>query len=231
MQGNQNSLPLEQRVARLEGKLGWRNLELQIPKQFTLWSVALLGLALFFAYLGLGMPNHYYQLVLAVLTICLCYQRGWLLRAPGIGFWLTATLNSLVLATLFKLFIGSGKRFPWYWLQYPVLRSAPRQDSSMLPSIPSFELQWEPSALALWSADLTIIQTFLLLITLFGALVEFQPFASFTALLLIVFSLPALASFEWQWVFPALITAAVALYAQTPAAHQRDAQKPQTAAS
>ena len=109
-----------------------------------------------------------------------------------------AALNTAVLAILFKLVIGSGKRFPFDWVAYPTITNNPAPDGKekWTTVIPNIDLSWQPSAVAAWSIDLTIIQTFLMLITLLGALFDFQPFISLTALLLILVSIPALVAFE-----------------------------------
>jgi hypothetical protein len=74
---------------------------------------------------------------------------------------------------------------------------------------------WPAMPIADWEVDLTLIQTFLLIVTLIGALFRFQPFVSLTAFLLILVSLPAFAEFDWRFVFPAMMTAAVGIYLQT----------------
>ncbi|HQH26720.1 MAG TPA: hypothetical protein PLP17_04925, partial [Oligoflexia bacterium] len=172
---------------------------------------------------GLGLPNHYYQVVLAALTIALGYHRGWFAACAGGARWILGLLNVCVLSLLFKLVIGGGVRNPFFWISYPVIvKSPPAEKTGLLPAMPDLQIGWEPTTLAQWSFDLTIVQTFLLLITLVGALFEFQPFISFTAFLLVVVSLPALVSFEWSWVFPAIVCAAVGLYLQSSAAHERE---------
>lgn len=208
-------LTMEERVARLEGKLGWRRRALVLSGRRIGGSYALLAFAVVFAYFGLGIPNHYYQLVLAALTVFIAYQREWFVPPKRGIEWGLVALNTLVLTLIFKLVIGSGKRFPLGWLYYPSLSSAGDKEGSWTNVIPKFELSWQPSPIAEWSIDLTIVQTFLLLITLIGATVEFQPFISLTAFLLILVSLPALVSFDWPWVFPTLIIAAAAFYVQS----------------
>ena len=209
------TLSLEERLARVEGKLGWRRRALILSTQRIVSSYVLLTIALILGYFGLGLPNHYYQLVLSALTIFIAYQRDWLVPPKRAVEWGLVAANTLVLTLLFKLVIGSGKRFPLDWLYYPAFSTSGPVEGSWTNVIPKFELNWQPSPVAQWSVDLTIIQTFLLLITLIGATVEFQPFISFTALLLILVSLPALISFDWPWVFPTIIVTAAALYVQS----------------
>jgi hypothetical protein len=214
-------LSLEERVLRLEGKLGWRQLSYTLKPQLFPWSLLLLAAAFFCGYAGLGLPNHYYQIVLAMLFVALFYHRGWMARPVKAVHWLLAVMNTLVLSLLFKLLIGGGHRFPFSWLYYPnIQRNVAEGDKGWIPSMPDVSIAWEPSTIAQWSIDLTIVQTFLLLVTLIGALIDFQPFISFTAFLLVVVSIPALVSFDWPWVFPAIIAAVVGLYLQSAEANQ-----------
>lgn len=215
-------LSLEERVARLEGRLGWRRIEYSLNQQQVVLSFVGLLLALSCAYMGLGLPNHWYQLVLAALGIGLCYHREWLIAAPyRVVAWLLGLLNTALLAMLLKLVIGSGQRFPFFWALYPKIETSGTETRSWNEVLPKLAMSWEQSALALWSVDLTIIQTFLLILTFVGALVEFQPFASLTALVLVLISLPALVGFHWAWVFPALLLSTLALYLQS-ASYQED---------
>ena len=209
-------LSLEERVARIEGKLGWRHHRLILTKERALGAFVLLVLGLWCGLVGMGRPNHFYQLALAVLAAVIAYHRDWLIYPRRAAEWVLAVLNTAAFAILFKLVIGSGKRFPLEWLYYPTIgKAAPAEKATLPDLIPQFELSWQPSPMTEWSLDLTIIQTFLLLVTLIGAAIEFQPFASLTALLLVVFSLPALVSFDWPWVFPAILLLSGALYVQS----------------
>ena len=211
-----DALPLEQRVARIEGKLGWRRNQFQLSTSIARISVVVSILALVFGLLGLGMPNHFYQVVLAILAVWLGYHREWFIAPREKVYWILAPLNAAVLSILFQLVIGSGKRFPFFWALYPTLEKTPRgQKEGWTDVVPDIALAWQTSALADWSIDLTIIQTFLLLITLIGALFDFQPFISLTAILLILVSIPALVGFAWPWVFPAMIAGGIAIYLQS----------------
>ena len=222
MQTEEADLSLEERVARLEGKLGWRDRTVGLKPKYTFSALALLLFSLVIALKGLGLPNHYYQVVLAALTIALLYHQQWLALPQKPLEWSLAVLNTAVLSLLFKLFIGGGKRFPLFWIQYPTVQKAAQAEDTKAWTdvVPDLDLSWVPSSAAEYSIDLTIIQTFLLLITLVGALVEFQPFISLTAFLLILVSLPALVSFNWPWVFPALVAAVIALYLQSEAVNE-----------
>ncbi len=195
------TLSLEERILRLEAAIpkaiGTQYLS---SRQFLL-SFVLAFVASTLAFKGMGEPNHPYQIALAILTVALAYHRRWFRFPSKTHQWAIAAVNCLTLAMINKLLIGSGVRQPFYWAQ--------------LPTVSSWNLQWAPVALASWEVDLTLIQTFLLLVTLIGALFRFQPFVSLTALLLIVVSVPAFAGFQWQWVFPALAASAVAFYIQS----------------
>ena len=211
---------LEERVARLEGALGWgsRTYEYLDGKRFIL-SVLFVLVGIGVGLGGLGQPNHIYQFVFATISVGVAYNRAWLLWPRQTYQWILAGLNCWLLAILYKLVIGSGTAQPLQWLRLPVLGNdastqAADKSSSWAPKIPSIDLRWEEIGLTATEIDLTLMQTFLLLITIIGCAFEFQPFASLTALLLIVASLPAFLSFEWQWVFPTILMGALGLYLQ-----------------
>lgn len=164
-------------------------------------------------YRGLGLPNHPYQITLGVLTVVLGYHRGWLLLPRRPWEWTLPLLNAASVSALYKILIGSGVRYPFSWAQYPTFSL--EKGAEKWIEIPHWAVNWQPSAIALWGLDFTILQTFLLIITLMGALFRFQPFSSLTAILLLAASLPAFASFDWTWVFPALIATGVSLYLQS----------------
>lgn len=193
-------LSLEERVARLENQFRVSRPTLLTPKSFAI-CFALTAAAVGLAYRGLGLPNHPYQGALGVLTIGLAYHRRWLRWPAHPAQWIIAGANALILSMLLKLVIGSGIRQPFHWVLYPTIQK--------------WELAWQPAGVTGWRLDLTVIQTFLLLITLIGALFRFQPFVSLTAFALILVSLPAFSEFDWPWIFPAIATAAVALYGQS----------------
>lgn len=210
-------LSLEERVARLEGALGWS--KTKVPLQLPLFraACALGALSLIFCAIGLGAPNHYYQAVFAALTIALAYHQGWFAWPQHKPHWALALLNVALLAMLYKLVIGSGVVEPFFWAKVPVVEA--KEADGAFSLLPKAGMHWEKTALAAWSIDLTIVQTFLLLVTLVGAMFEFQPFASLTAFLLVVVSLPALVGFDWHWVFPAIISAAISFYLQSAEAN------------
>jgi hypothetical protein len=210
-----NTLPIEQRIARLEGRLGWLATEVKLSNCYLAFAIISGLLAIYCAYLGLGLPNHYYQAVLAVLTVAICYQKNIFARPRKIIHWAIAAVNSLSLTLLFKILIGGGVRRPLSWLLYPNISIEKGAAPDKWLDVPSLSLQWQESAASTLSFDLTVIQTFLLLITILGAFFSFQPFASLTAFFLVFVSLPALVGFNWDWVFPAMILAGLSFYLQS----------------
>ena len=206
-------LSLEERVARLEGALGWSQTKVPLGSSMFLAGGILGIVSVVLCFVGLGTPNHYYQFVFAGITVALAYHQGWFALPKQHLHWSLALVNVLMLAMLYKLVIGSGVVEPFFWAKVPVLES--KEAAGGFSVIPKASITWEKTALAAWSIDLTIVQTFLLLVTLIGALFEFQPFASLTAFLLVVVSLPALVDFNWHLVFPAIITGAISLYFQS----------------
>lgn len=218
----ENQLPLEQRVARLEGVLGWHFETRYLSERTFIYALLLLVPALVSAYQGFGFPNHAYQTILAGLTVALCYHRNWFARPKKGYHWIVCLLNIALVAFLYKFFIGGGMRSPFFWLNAPALDFQGPGATSWRDIAPVLDFRWEPTALAAWTIDLTIIQTFLLLVTLTGALFSFQPFVSFTAFLLVVVSLPVLVTFNWPWVFPALILTGIAFYIQSVEAGEKE---------
>ncbi|MCB0358696.1 MAG: hypothetical protein KDD44_03645 [Bdellovibrionales bacterium] len=210
-------LTLEERIARLEGKVGWRRLAIELDDVMFWLALVLMLAALGCAVYGLGAPNHYYQFVFAGLTVALAYHQGWLAIPQRAYQWSLAAANVLVLSIVFKLFIGSGRAQPFHWLKFPTISS--EESDSTFAVVPSLRIVWEDSGASSWSIDLTVLQTFLMVITLVGALFQFQPFASLTAFLLVLVSIPALVGFDWPWVFPALLACAVGFYVQSAEAN------------
>lgn len=208
------SLTLEDRIERLEKALARSPLPGVLPRSLFLWSVGLSLGAVYLGYRGMGWPNHPYQVALAALAVGLAYHRRWLAPLRGWRLVVLGALNTAQLSLVFKLLIGSGRRAPFFWLRYPELSRVP-EGQKWYDVLPAWSLVWQPSPLAVWELDLTVIQTFLLVVTLVGALFRFQPFVSLTALALLFASLPAFAGFHWDWVFPAVIASSIALYLQT----------------
>lgn len=223
--GEINQIPrkeisLEQRVSRLEGRLGWRREEFILQPMALRATIVLLPVSLILAYQGLGLPNHYYQVLFSVLTLALAYHRGLFARPKNTLHWLIVVLNILVFSLLLKLFIGAGRAQPLAWIKVPTLEGTTEDAKGQwLQVLPQLKLHWGDSPVSTWIIDLTQVQTFFLLLTLVGGLFSFQPFVSFTAILLIISSLPAFLTFSWEWVFPAIITASIAFYLQTASAN------------
>jgi len=207
-----SNLSLEQRVARLEGALGWGELGGMLSPVRFLIAIALMGCALGISLRGLKVPNHSYQMVIGIGAVLIAYHRGWLLWPQKFYQWVLGLLNAAVLAVLLKLVIGGGNRAPFFWFKVPTISAGNAKNKW----IPSWDLNWEATTFSDWSVDFTVIQTFLLVVTLIGALFRFQPFVSMTALLLVLCSIPALTEFEWNWVFPALMVGALGFYVQVP---------------
>lgn len=174
--------------------------------------------ALAVGYLGLGLPQHYYQPLFATLVLMVMYRHGFLRHAPGHWRWPQIAVNFLVLCLLFKLLIGGGTSYPLEWLKVPGFSSTPPPEDApwyqMLPDI-TIEMRPVPNV-SDWSIDITKVQTLLLLATIAGAVFRFQPFASLTALALLLVSVPTFVAFDWDWVILFLIAGGACLYLQAP---------------
>lgn len=222
-QGDPNIRQLERRLTRLERQLAWLAAGRPPPGQPT-FSVhplvpLVLGLAVMACgFLGVGAPQHYYQPLFAALLLAFGYHRGVWALPPVPWRWPQLAVNFLMLCLFFKLLIGAGTRYPLDWLKVPALkRVPPGQQAPWYDQIfPRLDLEWQaiPTVTDI-SIDLTTVQSLLLIATLAGALFRFQPFASLTAVLLLFVSIPALASFNWQWVVLFLVFGGIALYLQT----------------
>jgi len=216
---------LEQRLAAVQLLMGAESRRNPVAAGW----VALLGLfALAVGFLGLGVPQHYYQLLFAFLVLALGYQRGLWLAHPGAWRWPLYVLNYLLLCLLFKLMIGGGESYPFSWMQVPSVGSATAEEGSWLArNLPQLTLKWEGvTGVSDWHFDLTQLQTVLLLATLLGAAFQFQPFASLTAIVLLVVSLPAFLRFNWSWVIPFVVLAATTLYLQCGHWRRRQERSP-----
>ncbi len=215
---------LKARIARVEAQLAWlaggppawprrapQPLHPVVPLAL---GVAVLALG----YLGLGLPQHYYQPLFAGLALALAYHRGLWMLPPGHWRWPQALVNFLILTLFFKLLIGGGTRYPLDWLRVPAIKKvAPDQQTPWYDQlIPDFDIAWESiPAVTDLSFDVTMVQTFLLLATLAGAVFRFQPFASLAAVLLMLVSLPTFIAFNWEWVVLFLVLGGISLYLQS----------------
>jgi len=176
-------------------------------------------LALAAGYLGLGLPQHYYQPLFAILILTLGWRHG-VISLPNSGWrWPLVIVMFLVLSLMFKLLIGGGTSYPFSWLKVPVFEMVkPAEEASWYVKVmPQFELNFKgiPN-LSDWKIDITKIQTLFLVATLIGAMVGFQPFASLTALALLIVSIPTLTTFNWDWVLLFLLLGGATFYFRSP---------------
>ena len=213
---------LEQRVKQLEERLAQEHSGPEPTPQYQkYYSGAALILAMFAlicGYLGLGLPQHYYQPLFAGLVLLLGYDRRFWRLQPGSWRWPLVILNFCVLTLLFKLLIGAGMDYPFEWLKVPTIDTVPPpHDSPWLDRlIPEFVFEWRAiPEVTDWNFDMTQMQTFLLIATLAGALFRFQPFASLTALALLLVSIPTFMNFNWDWVILFLIVGSASFYLQS----------------
>ncbi len=222
-----NRSDLETRVRRIEERLG-----LEAGNPFSaphpihpLWPFLLGLVAAIMGYLGMGLPEHYYQFLFSALLILLLYHRGILLPARGPWQWPQAALNFLLLCLLFKLLIGGGIAHPLAWFKVPVLTKATHEAGHSWYSrvVPDYTVQWQAiPALAAWSVDVTRIQTLLFVVLFAGALFRFEPFTSIMALGLLLVSLPDYLRYDWDWVILFLVLGSVSFYLQAPAPRGSD---------
>lgn len=161
------------------------------------------------AQLGLGLPNHPYQWAVGALLIFFAYQRHWF-RHPATAWpWALAPLNVFAAASLAKLFIGSGRQYPFRWIKYP-------EFTWVRPGlVPEPQLLWQNFSFGNQEVDLTAVQTFLIGLLVVGRCLRLQGFTSLVAILLMLASLPALVGFRWDWVFPAAALIGIAFYIQS----------------
>lgn len=168
--------------------------------------------ALVFSYYGFGLPNHTYQYIFGILIIVTLYHRESFPRPRRLQDWTLAIINILVLSMLLKLIIGGGNPRPFYWAAYPTVEGG----------LSSFNLNWQQIGISEWVLPLTTIQTFFLVLTLFGTLLKFELFCGLTAFVLVLLSLPTLVSFNWNWALPAMIASLFSFYLQADEKHCRD---------
>ena len=182
------------------------------------WAILIGAVAVIFGYFGLGIPQHFYQPLFAVLTLLVLYRHGHLVRENRTWHWPLMAVNFLILCLLYKLLIGGGVSYPLDWLKVPnIVTTTPADAPWYQKLVPSFQVEMLPvPKISDWAIDITKIQTLLLLATLAGAVFRFQPFASFTALALLFVSVPTLVAFQWDWVILFLVSAGASLYLQSP---------------
>ncbi len=210
---------LEARLARLEAQAGTTPAITPAPSLHPAWPLALGLAALALGYFGLGLPQHYYQPLFAGLFLLLAYHRGFFRLYPQPWRWPLVILNFLLLLLLFKLLLGGGLSYPFDWLKVPAMQSIPPADDSMLQKyLPRYEFVWQGvPGVSDWYVNITKIQSMLLIATLIGALFRFQPFASLTALALLLVSFPSYLAFDWDFVVLFLVVGGAAVYLQSAA--------------
>jgi len=214
---NDNRLKnLEARVAQLESWLATAPVSVS-PALPPAWPLGIGAAALALGYLGMGLPQHYFQPLFAGLFLLLAYHRGFLRLYPQPWRWPLVTLNFLLLMLVFKLLLGGGLSYPFEWLKVPTLQSVPpATDSWTQKYFPNYQMVWEGvPGISDWYVNITKIQSMMLIATLIGALFRFQPFASLTALALLVVSFPSYLAFNWDFVILFLVTGGASIYLQS----------------
>ena len=214
---------LEERLARLETWLAPVLPPEPLLSLHPAWAFSIGLVALTLGYLGVGLPQHYYQPLFAVLFILLAYHRGVFRFYPQPWRWPLVILNLLLFLLLFKLMIGGGLKYPFDWLKVPTLQQIPPTDDSWTQKyLPHYQIVWEAvSGVSDWFINFTKIQSILLVATLIGALFRFQPFASLTALGLLLVSFPSYLSFNWDFVILFLVLGGTAIYLQSSPPRER----------
>jgi hypothetical protein len=181
------------------------------------WPLGLGLAALTIGYLGLGLPQHYYQPLFAVLFLLLAYHRGFFRFYAQPWRWPLVVLNFLLLLLMFKLLLGGGLSYPFEWLKVPTMQQLPPADDTWSQKLlPHYEMVWEGvPGISDWYVNITKFQSMLLIATLIGALFRFQPFASLTALALLVISFPSYLAFNWDYVVLFLVMGGTTIYMQS----------------
>ncbi|HJX17922.1 MAG TPA: hypothetical protein VJ437_06975 [Acidiferrobacterales bacterium] len=212
-QSDERLAMLEERVARLEAAP-------PPPPTLSLhpaWALALGLIALILGYLGLGLPQHYYQPLFAALFLLLAYHRGLFRLYTGMWRWPLIVLNFALLMLVFKLLLGGGLSYPFDWLKVPSMQQIPPLDDSWTQKyLPHYQMVWEGvPGISDWYVNISKFQSMLLIATLIGALFRFQPFASLTALALLIISFPGYLAFNWDYVVLFLVIGGAAIYLQS----------------
>ncbi|HEX19907.1 MAG TPA: hypothetical protein ENG78_03705 [Acidiferrobacteraceae bacterium] len=221
---------LEQEVVRLSAHTGGFSTD-NLLFRHPAWPAALALAAIVSGVFGLGLPQHYYQPLFAVLALVLAYHRRFWVLPQNHWRWPLLLLNFVLLSLCFKLLIGGGITYPLDWLKTPILTKTPLPaDSSWYENvIPKFKLEWQAIPdVSNWSLNLSKVQALLLLATLGGALFRFQPFASYVALVLLIASIPSLIQFHWDWVVIFLILTGITFYIQSNLKLTSLRRKPET---
>ena len=167
------------------------------------FALALLALALCFY--GFGLPNHFYQYMFGFLIVLSLYHKSTFPMPSDISEWVLLILNILIASMLLKLAIGGGQPKPFSWFAYPTLEGG----------VTSFKVTWQQAALSNWEIPLTVIQSFFLVITLFGGLIGFSLLSGLTSFILCLLAVPALIDFDWTWAMPGMVAALTCFYLQS----------------
>jgi hypothetical protein len=160
--------------------------------------------ALGFSYYGIGLPNHYYQYLFGLLLIVCLYHKGAFPMPKDLSEWILVVLNILIASILLKLVIGGGEPRPFSWLSYPTLEGG----------VTSFKLSWQETNAAKWELPLTVIQSFFLVVTMFGSLIGLSFLSGMTSFVLVLLAVPALIDFNWTYAMPGMIAALACFYLQ-----------------
>ncbi len=209
---------LELLVIKTAGQDGARSLQAVHPAIPVVLAIA----AIATGYLGLGLPQHYYQPVFAGLILLLLYHRQSIHMSAQPWRWPLVVLNFAVLSLLMKFLIGGGISHPFAWLQVPGLGAGDAvQEGWRSWFTPNLEIKWnDVGGITQWQIDITRVQSLFLVFTLAAVLMRFQVFASMTALLLLIISIPTLLQFNWQWVIWFLVATTICIYVQTGRANK-----------
>lgn len=216
---------LETRIAALEAaSVRFTPAAPAVPALHAGWPLGLGVVALALGYFGLGLPQHYYQPLFAALTLLLAYHREFFRLYAQPWRWPLVALNFLLLTLMFKLLLGGGLSYPFDWLKVPTMQALPPLDDSWTQKyLPHYQLMWEGvPGVSDWYVNVTKFQSMLLIATLIGALFRFQPFASLTALALLVISFPSYLAFNWDYVVLFLVIGGSAIYLQSSPRRGRD---------
>jgi hypothetical protein len=161
--------------------------------------------ALGLCYLGFGFPNHYYQVMFGMLIVLCMYYKNTFPFPKNISEWILLVVNVAVASMLIKIIIGGGQPKPFSWFVYPIVEGG----------VTSFKLSWQQASISNWEIPLTVIQSFLLVTTLFGALIGFSLLSGFTSFVLILLAVPSLIDFNWTWAMPGMVAALTCFYLQS----------------
>ena len=219
MDDHPNAVDLETRIERIEMRLNLSGSgQTAAPAPHPALPFLIGIAAAVTGYLGIGIPQHYYQGLFSILIVLFGYHRGLLRRMRGKWKWPQILLNVLILCLLLKLFIGGGVSRPFDWFKLPAITKVTPLGVQPWYSavVPNYTILWQAlPAITDWSVDVTKIQTFLLLAIFAGALFRFEPFTSLAVFTLLIISLPAFLRYDWDWVVPFIILCGVSIYLQT----------------